>query len=109
MTHLLPVHSSNFSDKFLTKFFPRFSLKLISILPSANLIRFTFFSRSYLSSISFFLEDKEIKSSSDRILSTILFSDKFFKFVVDKSGLACLIFLICSLEVLVISVSSLVE
>ena len=58
ITHLFPVHSTNLSDKLRTKFLSKFWLKLISIFPSENLIKFTFLSRSNLSWISFFFVAK---------------------------------------------------
>jgi len=60
--HLSPVQDSNFSVRFFIKFLLSFSLKLISILPLLKLTNFTLRSRSYLSSISFSLFAKFIKS-----------------------------------------------
>jgi len=60
---------NNFLDKFRTKSFPRFSLKLISILPSENLIKFTFLSKLYFNCISLCFKHKLIKSSKLNIVS----------------------------------------
>ena len=87
----LPVHSNNFSDKFRTKFLSIFSLKLMLIFPSENLIKFNL-SNSYFNLISFFFEVRDIKSSIDeiRIFGSLL--KTFSEFKDGKIVFVCIVF-----------------